>query len=366
MIGHEAETIDHLDADYFSDKYRQSRIDRPVDSNQPFSSAMREPDASVDIVAAISKAESAQSAGDWKEAACCWQFVCQNAPNRAVAYIRLGEALCELKRLDEADAILGEALKRFPDNAAMAMRHAEIAQSRGDFTVAANRWQQIRNRFPNRAPVVARMGNALTAMGRFDEADELLGEATAKFKKNEAIAVAYAVAAQRRGHPDEALSRWQAVQERFPDQPEAQAGIEFARRELDEARPVAKSAATPSGESGIAGSGSENPAPTAETPLGARAAVATGKNAPAASGRVRPHKVSGAVRDADTMNVLRQMTRDPAPADNDGHPAPDRSSLLRARNKDGRAGRERVPSQGVGWGKIGRLMRHLMDRGRGR
>lgn len=190
-------------------------------------------DSPIKIGEVMEAARAAEAQGNWTEALRLWGVVYERAPQRPVAVLGLMQSLVALGRLEEADMALDEGRHRFPDNVGIAIEHAEIAQKRSEFELAAQRWQEVRSRFPNRPNILAQAGAAFSEMGRFAEADELLAEATTSFPKNEKIAVAYAISAQRQGDAAEALKRWQAVLEQFPDHIEAQAGIDRARRDLN-------------------------------------------------------------------------------------------------------------------------------------
>lgn len=189
-------------------------------------------DAPINPAEAMEKARAAEAQGNWIEALRLWGVVYEREPHRPAAILGLVQSLVALGRLEEADMALDEGVRRFPNNVRIAVDHAELALSRGESELAAQRWHGVRSRFSDRPNILAQAGAAFSGMGRFDEAEALLAEATASFPRNEKIAVAYATSAQKRGDAAEALKRWQAVLDQFPDHNEAQAGIDLAQREL--------------------------------------------------------------------------------------------------------------------------------------
>jgi tetratricopeptide (TPR) repeat protein len=93
---------------------------------------------------------------------------------------------------------------------------ARDAQKRGDLEGALAQWQQLRLRFPDDTRGYAECGTLLRELGRFDEADSVLGEGLKAFPANEAITVARAWVAHARGDWPEAERRWSAVRASFP------------------------------------------------------------------------------------------------------------------------------------------------------
>src|SRR5690348_7264587 len=64
---------------------------------------------------------------DWPEALLRWERVSQDFPDQAVGLLGKGEALREIGRLDEAEAVFADAMERFPTNVWAAANHAIIA-----------------------------------------------------------------------------------------------------------------------------------------------------------------------------------------------------------------------------------------------
>src|SRR5437660_4436058 len=63
-------------------------------------------------------------------------------------YVEEARRLRDLRRYEEAEAVLREALKCVPDNSDLLVDYARLAERRGDFTAAAARWAG----FPSAAP----------------------------------------------------------------------------------------------------------------------------------------------------------------------------------------------------------------------
>ena len=126
-------------------------------------------------------------------------------------------ALRELRRFDEAEALLVSAIARFPGERGPLTEHAWLAAARRDWPEAVRRWALVRERFPNVADSYLRGAQALSALWQHEEAEALLADATARFPQDSAMACDHAWLAYRRHELDEAARRFEAVRRRFPD-----------------------------------------------------------------------------------------------------------------------------------------------------
>ena len=172
-------------------------------------------------------------------------------------------ALRELGRLDDAEALISEAMQRFPDEERPAIEFAFLAHHRRDWTEALERWQTLRGRF--RACIEGHLHGAipLNALRRHDEAERLVAEAISRFPDSAELASEYAWIAAHRHRWAEAEERFETVRNRFPDSrtgywggaavlrmqgrfPEAQAILEAAMSRLpDDAELVLEYARLP-------------------------------------------------------------------------------------------------------------------------
>ena len=177
-----------------------------------------------DVLVAADYAGIAMRRRDWDGALRRWEAVQRRFPNSPVGYAGKGEVLRELGRLDDAEAVLDYASREFPNHVWVATHHAAIASSRRDWTTASQRWHDLKTRFPDHWPAYTGLAEALRESGEIEQADRLLAEANGRFSNNEWVAIAWARAAMERQDWDEALRRWGAVLERFPDNALAHAG----------------------------------------------------------------------------------------------------------------------------------------------
>ena len=127
------------------------------------------------------RAALAQARQDWEEASRRWAVVRERFPAEPAGY--LGGAVClrEMARVDEAGALLQEAVQRFPDQAGPALELAWLNNRRRDFDAAIPVWDRIRRDFPNQVMGFTGGAQALRDSGRKAEAKALLETAQARF-----------------------------------------------------------------------------------------------------------------------------------------------------------------------------------------
>jgi tetratricopeptide (TPR) repeat protein len=125
--------------------------------------------------------------------------------------------LRELRRFDEADALLADAIARFPDRRAPLIEHAWLASARRDWPEAARRWALVRERFPDAGEAYLRGAQAASASWQHAEAEALLAAAMDRFPQDSGIACEHAWLAYQQHELDEAARRFETVRRRFPD-----------------------------------------------------------------------------------------------------------------------------------------------------
>src|SRR3954452_9968497 len=73
-------------------------------------------------------------------------------PERGVVeYLSLAVTLRETDRFEEAEALLAEALERFPDDLGIAIESARSQTHRQNWAEALRRWKLVRTRFPDQS-----------------------------------------------------------------------------------------------------------------------------------------------------------------------------------------------------------------------
>ena len=224
--------------------------DRFPDSHEPFQRAafalmeaarFDEADALLDAAKqrfpdnagiAIDYAWVAHRRHDVAEAIARWAGVRETFPNHPAGYTGAAVTLRESGQIDAAQILLTEAETRFPNEISLLVELAWMANARRDVPAAIERWAEVRRRMPDFWLGYTGGGAALRDAQRFDEADAVLTEATARFPKAQQPAIEFAQLAVVRRDWSEALRRWQTVAQRFPDRVDAYTGQAHALREL--------------------------------------------------------------------------------------------------------------------------------------
>lgn len=154
-----------------------------------------------------------------------------SAPNSVAAYAGGASALRDAGRFDEAEALLTEAVGRFPRQAGLLIDRAWLAHRRGDVEGALERWAEVRRALPSHHAGYTGAGVTLREAGRFDEADLMLREAMAVLPDIPEPVVEYAWLAHIGRDWPAAIERWREVRARFPDLPQGHVNAAAASRE---------------------------------------------------------------------------------------------------------------------------------------
>jgi tetratricopeptide (TPR) repeat protein len=102
-----------------------------------------------DLEIALMRAHVARQRGNLTAACERWAVVRRGNPYFPAAYYDGARCLLDAGRPDEADAILREAMERFPGEAWPAREYAKLAHARGDPREAAIRWTSLHAQFPD-------------------------------------------------------------------------------------------------------------------------------------------------------------------------------------------------------------------------
>lgn len=167
----------------------------------------------------------AHARGEWLEALKRWERVINRFPQFAVGRWGAAQALFELGRTMEAGAVLGPALRMFPDDVRVAVLNARLASSRGEPAEAEKVWKDLRSRFPDSEEMYSGHANCLRELGRETEAFALLREGAARLPGSSMIAMDLARIPQDRQEWSFALEAWREAQGRFPNEPAVSVGL---------------------------------------------------------------------------------------------------------------------------------------------
>ncbi|MBV8844771.1 MAG: hypothetical protein JO307_18350, partial [Bryobacterales bacterium] len=176
------------------------------------------------------QAEAASAAKEWPRAAGLWDALRNQFPQDSHYWIRAAEAYCAASMLEEAEELLQEAEKRFPGNVWTAYWQTIAARRRGDWAEALRRAEKLRTAFPEIWHGWLEVADALSALGRRQEAKATRFEAAQRFPgefwPNFWVAWEDAQASEAAG----AAQVWSRLVERFPGQPAALSALEAARQ----------------------------------------------------------------------------------------------------------------------------------------
>jgi predicted Zn-dependent protease len=169
----------------------------------------------------IDQAWLAQSARDWNNAIDRWAAVRQERPDFLDAYIQATRAMRSAWRHDEAEALLQDAMQRFPNAPEPASEYAWTAHQLNRWDDAQARFQHLRERFPSLPDGWQGGATVLRAQLHLPEAEALLEQAMARFPAVPQFALDHAQLpvvphfADQKNWP-ETLRRFDKLQTAFP------------------------------------------------------------------------------------------------------------------------------------------------------
>jgi tetratricopeptide (TPR) repeat protein len=164
----------------------------------------------------LDRAWVAAERGDWTLAASRFREIAETH-NEPRAFVGLTEALLSQRAYDEADALLAEATRRFPEDIGIARAFATCAGQADRKDQALQRWQDVHRRFPDDMSSVSGLARAMTDSGAFAEARALLAEVIARHPDDRGLLEARANLATRTEDWAGAIAGWQQLVTAFPD-----------------------------------------------------------------------------------------------------------------------------------------------------
>ena len=170
------------------------------------------------------QAEQALMDGSHESALQIWRRLVELYPDYVRRDPQSARLTLGLNLYEEAEALANAGIKRSPMNWVYAEVYAEVAERRGDLAEAIIRWARVRRRFPNRFLGYTREAECLLRVGKPAQAEELAQRAMSRFPDERDCWLTSARIAEELGNWTEALSRWNAVAERFPDLPHGFSG----------------------------------------------------------------------------------------------------------------------------------------------
>lgn len=158
----------------------------------------------------------ATNSREWRLAAQRWALVREFYPDESASWIQASIAHRKLEEYDLAEALISEAVERFPQNSNTLRQYAELEIERGKFDRALELVEQAREKFSDDPDVIWSIANVHKKADQCSRAEQenLLGQEV--FPENARLAVQYAEIAMQQKDWQTALERWQQVRERFP------------------------------------------------------------------------------------------------------------------------------------------------------
>lgn len=192
--------------------------------------------------ACIQAAWTAHLAHRKSEALVKWELVMKEWPEQCVGYCGVAAMARETGKLDYAARVIDEALRRFPDDAAVVSSAARISGDKRDWKTSVALWERVVNAAdapPDWRPSYA---NALRNLGRHRESQEALRDGApranpvsgANFDETLPSFDAAVEAAWRdhlAAHKVEALKKWEFVARKWPNEPVGYCGVATLARE---------------------------------------------------------------------------------------------------------------------------------------
>ncbi len=127
-------------------------------------------------------------------------------------------AFRQLGRFAEAEAILARGLRRNSSDVGLLIQHAQISELQVNWNEALLRWKAILDEYDHEAGAIG-MALALTHLGRYEQAEKILQDATTKWGNSLSVWVGFVYIAEHKGDWEDVCRRWQTVRKRFPLEP---------------------------------------------------------------------------------------------------------------------------------------------------
>jgi tetratricopeptide (TPR) repeat protein len=168
-------------------------------------------------------AHLAEADHDWVAAEQAWRGFLAHDEDRWWGHTGLAHALRRQRRFDAADGVLSRQFARFPEEPALLFEHAAVAEHRGDWAQAAERYRTLVHKHPDRHHGALGLAYMLARLGRRAEADDVLRQAIETHPAELGLRQAFArnVAEIGPAGAPEFLQRTRQTLAVFPDEPEA-------------------------------------------------------------------------------------------------------------------------------------------------
>jgi tetratricopeptide (TPR) repeat protein len=161
-------------------------------------------------------ARLAERRRDWKRAETAWRSFVAREQRGSWAYLALAHVLREQALYPEAQAVLRDALPRFPNDADLSAEAARCAELLGDLVEAARFWQAIATLRPKSPDGPLGEADMLRRYGQTEAADTVIVAAIKRLPDEPLLLESHGLNAIVRNAWGEALTRLETAQRRFP------------------------------------------------------------------------------------------------------------------------------------------------------
>ncbi len=159
----------------------------------------------------------AHEAGRYVIAISRWEAALAAAPDLAMCHAGIAANLRETGAIERAAAVIQPALRRFPGDLTVVTEAARVADMRQRFDESLPLWRRAAEA-PNPAPEwLQGEAQALLRLGRFDEAQDVLGRARPLFPDAPGLMAVEGLLASERGDWRTAVALWSDYRRRFPE-----------------------------------------------------------------------------------------------------------------------------------------------------
>ena len=165
----------------------------------------------------LTRAEAATSRSEHDEAARLWSEARARFPDEPRFWLRTAEAQIELRRFVEAEGVLDEAVRRFPDHFWLLRAHALVVRTLGDDVEAYTRCRAIRHAFPDNPTAHADFVHLLLDLKEVAAAQAEAEDSVALFPDHNWLRHMFARCADQAGDTEAAATRWTDLLVRHPD-----------------------------------------------------------------------------------------------------------------------------------------------------
>ena len=162
-------------------------------------------------------ATSAHASGRFATARDRWEALRQVDPLSAQAWGGIAANARMLDDLKTAEAMIREALLRFPQDLGVASEAARVFGQIGRFDEASSQWRRLLDCEPVHEDWYHGYALSLVITGRFDEAEAILDQAELRYPGDRDLLGVRAMLAMERQDWNKALALWQVFGERYPD-----------------------------------------------------------------------------------------------------------------------------------------------------